>query len=137
MSKNALITTAVGSAFVASLAAAPVASAGENPFALSGLTSGYQVAQTQSTKPMEGMCGGMKAGEAKCGMCMADSDKDGKISKKEFSQRHDEMFTQMDANKDGFIDKTEMGNMMGGKCPEGMCGGPKGRAMQGKCGGMK
>jgi len=84
MSKKTLITTAIGSAFVASVAAAPIASAAENPFALSGLSSGYQVAdnhatktqaQTQTketTKAQEGKCGGkteaeMKAKEGKCG----------------------------------------------------------------------
>jgi uncharacterized low-complexity protein len=86
MSKKTLIAAAAGSAFVAGLAAAPVASAAENPFALSGLSSGYQVAdshttKTQSktqtktqteTKSQEGKCGGkteadMKAKEGKCG----------------------------------------------------------------------
>ena len=70
MSKKTLITTAVGSAFVASMAAAPIASAAENPFALSGLSSGYQVADSHKAK--EGKCGGkteadMKAKEGKCG----------------------------------------------------------------------
>lgn len=61
MSKKILIATAVGSAFVASMAAAPVASAAENPFALSALSNGYQVADASSTKPMEGKCGSAKA----------------------------------------------------------------------------
>ena len=68
--KKTLITTAVGSAFVASMAAAPLASAAENPFALSGLASGYQVADNHKAK--EGKCGGkteadMKAKDGKCG----------------------------------------------------------------------
>lgn len=74
MSKKTLITTAIGSAFVASMAAAPVASAAENPFALSGLSSGYQVADhhMEKEKAKEGKCGGtkeseMKAKEGKCG----------------------------------------------------------------------
>ena len=84
MPKKTLIAAAAGSAFVAGLTAAPVASAAENPFALSGLSSGYQVAdnhstktqsktQTQTeTKAQEGKCGGkteadMKAKEGKCG----------------------------------------------------------------------
>ncbi len=131
MSNKTLIATAVGSAFVASMAAAPIASAAENPFALSGLSSGYQVADQHVAKPMEGKCGGMKAGEAKCGMPMMDADKDGKVSKEAFTKRHEAMFDSMDTNKDGFLDKTEMGKMM-----QGACGGAK-KPMEGKCGGMK
>ena len=65
MSKKTLIATAVGSAFVASMAAAPIASAAENPFALSGLSSGYQVAEQTAAKPAEGKCGSTKATEMK------------------------------------------------------------------------
>ncbi|MBU1224298.1 MAG: hypothetical protein KKA22_16170 [Gammaproteobacteria bacterium] len=66
MSKKSLIAAAAGTAFVASMAAAPLATAAENPFALSGLASGYQVADNHA-KPMEGKCGGAKAAEGKCG----------------------------------------------------------------------
>ena len=135
MSKKTLIATAVGSAFVASMAAAPVALAAENPFALSGLSSGYQVAdkhgakpmeaKPMEAKPMEGKGGGMKAGEGKCSMSMMDANKDGKVSKEEFTKGHDAMFAKMDANKDGVLDKAEMGKMMDGKCGEGKCGGMK------------
>jgi uncharacterized low-complexity protein len=136
MSQKNLIAAAIGSAFVASMSAAPIAAAADNPFALSGLSSGYQVAETSSAKPMEGKCGGMKAGEAKCGMPMMDANKDGKVSQDEFVKGHEAMFGTMDANKDGFLDNTEMGKMMQGKCGEGKCGGAK-RPMEGKCGGMK
>ncbi|MDO9636894.1 MAG: hypothetical protein Q7I95_08025 [Thiobacillus sp.] len=76
MSKKTLIATAVGSAFVASMAAAPIAAAAENPFALTGLSSGYQVADNHgAAKPAEGKCGAKagakmkdgKCGEGKCG----------------------------------------------------------------------
>ncbi len=74
MSKKSLIAAAAGSAFVAGLAAAPLASAAENPFALSSLSSGYQVADhhMEKEKAKEGKCGGakeaeMKAKEGKCG----------------------------------------------------------------------
>ena len=69
-------------------------------------------------KAGEGKCGGMKAGEGKCGakasegMCgvtMADINKDGKVSKEEWTKHHDAMFEHMDANKDGSIDKAELG----------------------------
>ena len=137
MSKKTLIATAVGSAFVASMAAAPVALAAENPFALSGLSSGYQVAENQGAKPMEakpmegktmeGKCGGMKAGatENMAGPAMMDANKDGKVSKEEFIKGHEAMFSKMDANKDGVLDKAEMGKPMDGKCGEGKCGGMK------------
>jgi uncharacterized low-complexity protein len=133
MSKQTLIAAAVGTAFAAGLAAAPIASAAENPFALSALSSGYQVADSSTpAKPMDGKCGCMymKAGEGRCGMPMADTDKDGKVSKEEADKMHATMFTQMDANKDGFIDTAEMGKMMhDGKCD--------GKMMQGKCGAAK
>ncbi len=132
MSKKTLIASAMGTAFVASMAAAPIASAAENPFALSGLSSGYQVADNHGAKPMEGKCGGMKAGEGKCGgMNMVDTNKDGKISKEEFIKAHESMFDKMDTNKDGFLDSSEMSTM------HGMAGGDKAKAMEGKCGGMK
>jgi uncharacterized low-complexity protein len=76
MSKKILIASAAGTAFVAGLAAAPLATAAENPFALSGLKSGYQVADNHGAKTQaktqEGKCGGkteaeMKAKEGKCG----------------------------------------------------------------------
>ncbi len=140
MSKKTLLAAAAGSAFVAGLAAAPFASAADNPFALSGLSSGYQVADNAAVKPMEGKCGGMKAGamkagEARCGASMMDADKDGKISREEFIKAHEAMFDAMDANKDGVLDNTEMGKMMQGACGGGKCGARK--PMEGKCGGMK
>lgn len=132
MSKKTLIASAVGTAFVASMTAAPIASAAENPFALSGLPSGYQVADNLGAKPMEGKCGGMKAGEGKWGgMSMMDTNKDGKVSKEEFIKGHESMFDMMDANKDGFLDSSEMSKM------QGMVGGDKAKAMEGKCGDMK
>lgn len=122
-SKKTLISAAVGTAFVATLGAAPLASAAENPFAMQSLGQGYMVAQ--AGKMGEGKCGGMKAGEGRCGMTMMDANKDGKISKEEFTKHHEAMFATMDANKDGSISKDEMGKMMDGKCGEGKCGGMK------------
>ncbi|NNJ95414.1 MAG: hypothetical protein HKP57_11755 [Halobacteria archaeon] len=68
------LAAAMGAAFVTSLAAAPVANAAENPFAMSELSSGYMVASSHMEgKCGEGKCGGDKAakegkcGEGKCG----------------------------------------------------------------------
>lgn len=119
--KKTIISIAVGSAFAATLGIAPIASAADNPFAIQSLDKGYMVADAHKhaeKKAGEGKCGGMKAGEGKCGakasegMCgvtMADIDKDGKVSKEEWTKHHDAMFEHLDANKDGLIDKAEMG----------------------------
>lgn len=126
--KKSIISITVGSAFAATLGIAPVAFAADNPFAIQSLDKGYMVADAHKhveKKAGEGKCGAMKAGEGKCGgmkssegMCgvtMADINKDGKVSKEEFSKHHDIMFEHMDANKDGFIDKSEMGKGEMGK----------------------
>lgn len=63
------MVAAVGAAFIAGMATAPVATAAENPFAATELSSGYsqQVAMNEG-KCGEGKCGGKKAeGEGKCG----------------------------------------------------------------------
>jgi len=121
MSKKTLLAAAAGSAFAAGMAAAPIASAAENPFALTGLSSGYQVAQAAKMptgKCGQGLCGSMKAPvpEAKCGAAMLDINKDGKISKDEFVNGHAAMFDALDTNKDGSLDKAEFGKMAPGKC---------------------
>jgi uncharacterized low-complexity protein len=108
MSKKSLIAAAVGTAFVAGMSAAPIAAAAENPFALSGLSSGYQVADNNKghDKMMkEGKCGEGKCGEGKCGTKM----KDGKCGGDKAKAKE-------------------------GKCGEGKCGGDKAKAKEGKCG---
>lgn len=120
MSKKTLIAAAVGTAFVAGMTAAPLASAADNPFAMQSLDRGYMVAQAGKTaegKCGQGKCGAMnKATENKCGAAMMDADNDGNVSKDEFIKAHEAMFANMDANADGLIDKTEMGKLMQGKC---------------------
>lgn len=52
-------------------------------------------------------------------MSMVDLDKDGKVSKEEFTKHHEKMFDKIDTNKDGFLDESEMHHMMDrmhGKC---------------------
>jgi uncharacterized low-complexity protein len=100
MSKKTLIATAVGSAFVASMAAAPIAAAAENPFALTGLSSGYQVADNHGEmKPTDKKMPEGKCGEGKCG-----------------ATKKGEKSTEM---------KPTDKKMPEGKCGEGKCGATK------------
>jgi uncharacterized low-complexity protein len=64
-SKKTALSLVIGSAFAASIAAAPVASAADNPFEMNSLKNGYQVAGV--AKGEENKCGGDKGTEAKCG----------------------------------------------------------------------
>ena len=114
MSKKTLIAAAAGTAFAAVLAA-PVASAASNPFALSALSSGYQVADNHADKPAEGKCGAdkAKAKDGKCGegKCGADKAK----------------------AKDGKCGEGKCGANL--KAHDGKCGAPK--APEAKCGAAK
>ena len=110
--KKTILSLAVGSAFAATLSVAPIASAADSPFASQSLDRGYMVAGAHdhaTKKAGEGKCGAMKASEGSCGVTMADLNKDGKVSKEEFTKHHDAMFEHMDTNKDGFIERSEMG----------------------------
>jgi uncharacterized low-complexity protein len=131
------LAIAVGAALATSLAATTPANAAENPFAMSELSSGYQVAEMAEGKCGEGKCGAAmmgtgktsapkegKCGEGKCGMKMMDADGDGAVTKEEFMQGHDAMFGKMDANGDGVIDADEQGSCME-MMKEGKCGANK------------
>ncbi|MDH3527684.1 MAG: hypothetical protein OEN52_08215 [Gammaproteobacteria bacterium] len=149
------LAIAVGTAIVTSLASVNVATAAENPFAMTELSSGYMVAEMAEGKCGEGKCGGAaktmkegKCGEGKCGMKSMDADADGSITEDEFMKGHEAMFNKMDANDDGLLDADEqstgMKMMKEGKCGEGKCGGAKatgeaktmkeGKCGEGKCG---
>ena len=82
--KTTLLSLAVGTAFAATAALAPIANAAENPFGDQKLSSGYQIADAHDKmkdgKCGEGKCGADKKREAKCGAdqmkdCKRDSDK--------------------------------------------------------------
>ena len=79
-----LMSAALGSAFAATAALAPVAHAADNPFAASQLSSGYQLAQADikmDGKKKDGSCGGDKKTDANCGAdkkAAGDKKKDGK-----------------------------------------------------------
>ena len=138
MSKKTAIkplALALGSVFTVSLANITITNAAENPFAMSGLSSGYMVAGMAEGKCGEGKCGAGKdkGAEGKCGMARMDTNGDGNVSREEFMKGHEAMFDKIDTNGDGVIDAAEraaqMSKMMGfmkeGKCGEGKCGGSK------------
>ena len=109
MAKNnsKTLAAAVGAAFLTTAALAPVASAAENPFQLSELKSGYQVADAH-----EGKCGGDKAeGEGKCGEGKADAE--GKCGEGK-------------ADAEGKCGEGKAKGDGEGKCGEAKCGGDKG-----------
>jgi len=54
---------------------------------------------------------GSKKPEGRCGMAMADTDGDGRVSREEHARHADKMFDMMDKNKDGYIDKDEAAAM--------------------------
>ena len=117
------LTAAVGTMLATSAFTLPTANAGENPFQMTELSSGYIVADSHK----EGKCGEMKM-EGKHGMMMKmmDTDEDGAVSKEEFIKHHEEKFTKKDKNADGKLTQDEM-KMMKCKMHEGKCG-------EGKCG---
>lgn len=71
MDKKLPLTTAA-TAFAATLAAAPLAQAADNPFALVEYQGGMHLAADQGEKG----CGGAAGGEMKCGASMGESKTD-------------------------------------------------------------
>ena len=109
-----------GGALVLALIASPFVTAADQPLAGGDPGRGSlilaQMGGMGGKDKMEGMKG--------CGKnmgAMMDTDKDGKVSKDEFTKHHDEAFAQMDTNKDGTLDQSEMGHM--GKMMESHCAG--------------
>ena len=109
-SKKSIISLAIGSAVAVTLGTVSIASANESPFATQSLNKGYMVAEYHDKKDGDGY-GNKKSGEGRCGMSMADTDKDGRVSKEEHARHCQMMFDKMDANKDGYIDKDEASKM--------------------------
>ncbi|MBK7899593.1 MAG: hypothetical protein IPJ99_09715 [Betaproteobacteria bacterium] len=98
-SKKTTLSLAVGTAFAATALLAPIAHAADNPFSLTKLDSGYQLAAADD-KAKDGKCG-----EAKCG---ADKKKDAKCG--------------ADKKKDGSCGGDKKKD---GKCGEAKCGADK------------
>lgn len=123
------INVAIGAVLVTSALITTSASADNNPFQLTDLSSGYMVAGK------EGKCGEGKCGEGKAScklkkMKKMDANDDGSISKDEFMSHAESKFERKDKNSDGVISTDEMKQMKKhkeGKCGEGKCG-------EGKCG---
>lgn len=63
------LSLALGSVFVASMAASSVVSAAQNPFAMASLDKGYMVAEADMAK--DGKMKEAKCGEGKCGSAKA------------------------------------------------------------------
>ena len=131
MSKKSTIKPlgiALGAIFTVSLATPAITAAAENPFSSKQVSGGYMMLA-------EGKCGSGKSSgaEGKCGMGRMDADGNGDVTKEEFMQGHEAMFTKIDQNGDGVIDPAERaahmdkmkGFMKDGKCGEGKCGGSK------------
>jgi len=103
-------------------------------FAMTDLAQGYLLGAGDAAKPTaaEGKCG-----EGKCGMARMDTDKDGAISKAEYTAAHKGQagnFDSHDTDKDGSISAAEMKAHMEAKCGAGMKAGAGKGAMEGKCG---
>lgn len=123
---KSIISIAVGSVLVTSLStasavrAADDAATANNPFSIRSLPQGYMVAYADRVDPSKyGTAAkeygaAAKGGEGKCGMSLADTNKDGKVTKEEFLKHHGAIFDQIDVNKDGAVDKTEADNFGGG-----------------------
>jgi hypothetical protein len=115
---KSIISLAIGSALAATLGSAPIASANESPFTVQSMGKGYMVAESHEYgqkkdgygEKKDGY-GGKKDREGRCGMSMADTDGDGKVSREEHARHADKMFDMMDKNKDGYIDKDEASAM--------------------------
>ena len=71
--KKSTLSLALGTVFVASMAASSVAGAAQNPFAMASLDKGYMVAEADMAKD-----GNMKPGKLKDSKMSDDKMKDGK-----------------------------------------------------------
>ena len=103
--------SAAGALIASSAFIAIPAGADENPFQMTGLSSGYMVA------------GGHGGNHNK--MKMMDTDGDGSVSKEEFMTYTEKKFDRKDTNGDGVLSADEMKHMKHnreGKSGEGKCG---------------
>ncbi len=119
--QNKTLALALGSAFAATLAAAPMAHAAENPFTAKPLASGYMVADASDSgeKMKDGKCGTGKCGANKKKM-MKEKAKEGNCSA-EMKSKEGNCSAEMKADA-----KAKEGNCSGEmKSTEGKCGAKK------------
>jgi len=119
------LALAVGGAFVLSVGTASFA-AGENPFAIKSLSSGYQVAEADTTKMKDGKCGTGKCGANKKkatkaveGKCSAEGN-----CSAEMKKAHDGKCSAEMKGKEGACsaEKAKEGACSAEKAKEGSCG---------------
>ena len=77
MTKKTVLSLAVGTAFAATAALAPMAHAADNPFAMQKMSSGYLLAEADM-KMKDGSCGADKKKDGSCGDKKVEKKKDGK-----------------------------------------------------------
>ena len=122
--QNKALVLALGGAFAASLASAPIAGAAENPFAAKSLASGYMVAEADMAKDGEKMKDG-KCGTGKCGASkkkMKEKAKEGNCSA-EMKDKEGNCSAEMKAKADAKAKEGNCSSEM--KSSEGKCGAKK------------
>lgn len=77
MTKKTVLSLAVGTAFAATAALAPMVHAADNPFAMQKMSSGYLLAEADM-KMKDGSCGADKKKDGSCGDKKVEKKKDGK-----------------------------------------------------------
>ena len=77
MTKKTVLSLAVGTAFAATAALAPIVHAADNPFAMQKMSSGYLLAEADM-KMKDGSCGADKKKDGSCGDKKVEKKKDGK-----------------------------------------------------------
>lgn len=103
--KNLVVMT-IGTALVLVLSTASVFAAD------AAKENGHQHQSKQSSGHGDGKSDEHHNHQCEHMMSSVDQDKDGKISKAEFMKHHETLFDKKDTNKDGFLDDTEMHQMM-------------------------
>ncbi|MBP6366644.1 MAG: EF-hand domain-containing protein [Nitrosomonas sp.] len=104
--KRHLISVAIGAIFLLTLGATSVSAAD------AAKDDGHQHQSGQAAGHGEKKSDNHHGHQCHDKMSAVDLNKDGKISKEEFMKHHEAMFDKKDANKDGFVDESEMHKMM-------------------------
>ena len=117
--KTTLLSLAAGSAIAASMALAPLAHAGENPFAMKSLSASYLLADA-GDKAKDGSCGGSKKADGSCG-----ADKAAKTEKKMDGSCGDKKKEGACGDKKDMKPEAKVEKKKDGKCGEGKCGANK------------